>query len=360
MGDSSTSIDLAAASLTFSALSFLLLAVCAFLFFFPDFSATMRSGKGMGAATSSSKIALSFLGVFAPDIAILTGFFSDIMAGTFRYSVTSIISILTVILHWLIAGLVHGFTKTSSSAGFFSSVLSSATSVASSTAAAVTPPTSQPTTSIATKLLGVGAETATSAATNTASGSTFLGVGIGGQSGGAIPEYIQNGFNPCSIRGLGMFDNAKSPMGIAALTSIFLIYFMDMYFGEKRKRFDAFIYVVFSIVVYAVTIFAYKEFGCYGSTFNEVAQSSSLAILVGLIGGITGYYVLKEHFPTYLPLDSEKIGSPSMPGTYAKCNAPNSRDEFVCDAYKNGKRISTSIVDGEDGEKQPSGRKDTE
>ena len=358
MGDSSTSIDLAAASLTFSALSFLLLAVCAFLFFFPDFSATIRSGKGMGAATSSFKVALSFLGVFAPDIAILSGFFSDIMSGSFRYSVTSIIAILTVILHWLLAGLVYGFTKTSSAT---TSTVSSASSIASSVSKTVTPQTSEPTTSIATKLLGVGVDTASSAATNTSSPfTTLLGTGVEKQAGGVLPEHIQNGFNPCSIRGLGMFDNIKSPMGIAALTCIFLLYFMDMYFGEKRKRFDTFIYVIFSAVVYAVTISAYKEFGCYGKTFNEVAQSSSLAILVGVIGGLTGYYVLKEHFPTYLPLDSEKIGSPSMPGTYAKCNAPNNKDEFVCDAYKNGKRISTSIVDGEEAERQSSDKKDTE
>jgi hypothetical protein len=234
MGDSSTSIDLAAASLTFSALSFLLLAVCAFLFFFPDFSATIRSGKGMGAATSSFKVAFSFLGVFAPDIAILTGFFSDIMAGSFRYSVTSIIAILTVILHWLLAGLIYGFTKTSSAI------------TASFVSNAVTPQTSEPTISIAAKLLGVGVDTASSAATNTASPvTTLLGTGVEKQAGGAIPEYIQNGFNPCSIRGLGMFDNIKSPMGIAALTSIFLIYFMDMYFGEKRKRFDTFVYIIF-------------------------------------------------------------------------------------------------------------------
>jgi hypothetical protein len=165
-----------------------------------------------------------------------------------------------------------------------------------------------------------------------------------GQVGGAIPAYIQANFNPCSIRGLGMFDISQSPMGIAALSSVFAVYLLDMFVDDKRSKKDIGVYLLFSAGVYGLNLFAYKEFQCYGDTYGSVAKATILPLIVGLAAGSAGFSVLKTTFPSYLPLDANNIGSPAQPGKFAQCSPPNDQDQFVCDAYKDGKRISTSVV----------------
>jgi hypothetical protein len=140
-----------------------------------------------------------------------------------------------------------------------------------------------------------------------------------------------------------MFDISKSPMGMAALTSVFTVYLLDMYVGDKRSKTETGVYLLFSSVVYGLNIFAYKEFGCYGTTYGEVAKSTILPIIIGAAGGAAGYSVLQTSFPSFLPLDGQRIGSPASP-SMSTCNAPNDQDQFVCDAYKDGKRISTATV----------------
>jgi hypothetical protein len=68
--------------------------------------------------------------------------------------------------------------------------------------------------------------------------------------GGEIPSEIISKFNPCSIRGLGMFDIAQSPMGIAALSSVFAVYILDMTIDKKRDTKDIGVYLGFSCIVY--------------------------------------------------------------------------------------------------------------
>ena len=96
---------LAAASLTFSVLSFVMLIITLIVFLFPDFSASIRAGisraSGSGGGFFSNvKMVFALLGAFSPDITLLSGFVSDIVNGNFRYSVTSIIGIISVIVHW--------------------------------------------------------------------------------------------------------------------------------------------------------------------------------------------------------------------------------------------------------------------
>lgn len=374
-----TTQNLAAASLTFSVLSFMMLAGVLILFLFPDFTATLKAGvsKAEGAGAGSSfKMMAAFFGVLSPDITLLSGFVSDIMNGAFRYSATSLIGIGAVILHWVVGGLVHGFSGSAPTA------VSSVASAVASTVAAQTPAAA-----VADFNVGTGAETglpnltgfmpkrprapgsvstlnlgtpavgsrptraAASRARDTISRATAPARSVSfdesaSQSGGAIiPDYIQAKFNPCSIRGLGMFDISKSPMGIAALSSVFAVYLLDMFVDDKRSKKDIGVYLLFSGVVYGLNLFAYKEFQCYGDTYGDVAKSSILPMVIGLASGAAGYSVLKTTFPAYLPLDAQNIGSPAQPGTYAQCNAPNDKDQFVCDAYKDGKRISTTKLD---------------
>jgi hypothetical protein len=368
-----TTTNLAAASLTFSVLSFLLLTVAVLFTLFPNFSNMVRSSANIGSGGGmfgNMKMVGALLGAFSPDIAILSGFISDIMNGSFRYSVTSFIAIITVILHWVVAGLIYGFGKPSAS-------------TTPSVPTAVAAPLETAMNAVST-VLGTGAApgsvfTATGekglphpqrqAAVNSQEATQRLvATGLVGKPRGFIPRkgpgssvsqlgsrFTGSGgalslsdFNPCSIRGMGMFDISKSPMGMAALTSVFTVYLLDMYVGDKRSKLDTGVYLLFSSVVYGLNVFAYKEFECYGSTYGEVAKATILPIVIGLAGGAAGYSVLQTTFPTYLPLDGHAIGSPASPGTIvpgtARCNAPNDQDQFVCDAYKDGKRISTATV----------------
>lgn len=418
MADSSS---LAAASLTFSILSFVLLAVALVFFLFPDFSKTIRAGLSRTGSVDGAGSTLgmmgAFLGAFSPDIALLSGFVSDIMNGTFRYSVTSIIGVISVILHWIIAGLVHGFGSTT--AAVTDAAAAVASTVAASTSAAQvlgvgseptnpTPPpassgqgpsrqsrsrwrhggprsvstmSSMPTPAIGPQSILRSAvitprqEPSSPQETNSSQETSIYGpTGTRmtrstqgqrrrprfGQDGGRadeeedvqtggqrweIPEDIRSKFNPCSIRGLGMFDISKSPMGIAALSSVFSVYFLDMTVNSKRPTGDIMLYLFFSGAIYGLNLFAYSKFKCYGDSFGAIAKSTILPMIIGLAAGSSGFAVLQTTFPSYLPLDPKAQGSPAMPGKYAKCSAPNDKDEFVCDAYKDGKRISSTVIE---------------
>ncbi len=387
MADTSTS--LAAASLTFSILSFLLLAIALVFFLFPDFSNTIRSGLSRVGSVDGGGSTLAmmgaFLGALSPDIALLSGFISDIMNGAFRYSVTSIIGVIAVILHWVVGGLVHGFSSDASSgiSDVASAVVSTATTAAEqlmgtgaevaaatvaprrrrgpgsmSTMSSMPTPALGPTSILRTANLNPRPATGSiigptgSRMSRSTQGRLPARFREGGgeddeQTGGGwvIPADISGKFNPCSIRGLGMFDISKSPMGMAALSSVFSVYLLDMTVNSKRPTPDVLIYLTFSGVVYGLNLYAYSKFKCYGETFGEIAKSTILPIVIGLAAGSSGFAVLQTTFPSYLPLDPKGMNSPAMPsGKQATCSAPNDQDQFVCDAYKDGKRVTSAVV----------------
>lgn len=400
MADSTT--NLAAASLTFSVLSFIMLAITLVFFLFPDFSSTIRSGlartSGAPGFGSSFKTFAAFLGALSPDITLLSGFVSDFINGSFRYSVTSIIGVCAVILHWIVAGLMYGFSKDTGPSAI-ATAAATLTSAASSSA-------------VVEQLLGTGAETSTggipdvpsgprSATRRTvrrvrgpgsmttmsslptvadlATGNTartaalnprpitgptgsrmsrstqgrttryadyVAGGGEEGQTGGGweIPDDVRSSFNPCSIRGLGMFDISNSPMGMAALSSVFAVYLLDMTVNSKRSSGDVLVYLGFSGAVFGLNLFSYSTFKCYGDSFGAIAKATLLPLLLGFLAGGIGFATLKSTFPAYLPLDAHNMGDPALPSKQATCAPPNDQDQFVCDAYKDGKRVTSTVV----------------
>jgi hypothetical protein len=278
------STNLAAASLAFSVLSFIVLTIGFVMWQFPNFANTMK-GISSGQAQSSN---ISFLavtaGALSPDIALLIGFISDIINTTFRYSVTSIVGILAIVLHWMIAKFMLGY------GGF--------------------------TPAIETINVGVGKP-----------------VMLGGS---------QYSLNPCTIRGLGMFELKNSPMGIAALAAIFMIYLLDMI--AKRSIAQVGGYLGFSGGVFLLNTFAYKEARCIeDTTISGILRGISLPLIVGLASGGIAYLTMKTEYPSFLPLDSEPFDDGTPGKRHPTCGQP-SENEFVCDAYKNGKKISTAVV----------------
>ena len=368
---------LAATSLTFSVLSFVMLIITLIVFLFPDFSASIRAGisraSGSGGGFFSNvKMVFALLGAFSPDITLLSGFVSDIVNGNFRYSVTSIIGIISVIVHWGAWRILRIFNFFSDGASPAASPAPAATDRAAAAAtriiSAVVPSRAQKfgTGSVSVSSLTRNIDKALKAAKgNSASQSgdavSFLNplgedqpvsnrtrsnaLGkVGGediQTGGAwsMPPELASSFNPCAIRGLGMFDTTNSAMGMSALSAVWTVYMLDMVAGSKRTPGEIGGYVGFSAVVFGMNVYSYKTFQCYGSLVMPMV----LPIIVGLACGGIGYGVLRSSFPAYLPLDAQAINSPSAP-SQPSCAPPNDKDQFVCDAYKNGKRVTTSVV----------------
>ena len=367
---------LAAASLTFSVLSFVMLIITLIVFLFPDFSASIRAGisraSGSGGGFFSNvKMVFALLGAFSPDITLLSGFVSDIVNGNFRYSVTSIIGIISVIVHWGAWRILRIFNFFSDGASPAASPPATDRAAAAATVKSVVPSRAQ---NLGTGSVSVSSLTrnidkalkATKGNSASQSGdavsflnplgedqpvsnrtrSNALGRGRGGgaediQTGGAwsMPPELASSFNPCAIRGLGMFDTTNSAMGMSALSAVWTVYMLDMVAGSKRTPGEIGGYVGFSAVVFGMNVYSYKTFQCYGSLVMPMV----LPIIVGLACGGIGYGVLRSSFPAYLPLDAQAINSPSAP-SQPSCAPPNDKDQFVCDAYKNGKRVTTSVV----------------
>ena len=404
-------VNLAVASLTFTVLSFLVMVIGLVLIFYPGLRESL-TGMMSGVSSTGSgfldnlKIVGVLGGAVSPDVVLLIGFISDIMNLTFRYSVTSIVGILAVILHWIIGGALFGFSKgvTSAVASTASAVTAAVAQPAASgpqlfgvgdpTAPAVTPPPPPAAAAVAPPspagLLGAIAkpqrqaasrkltmstgnkpprspgsvstapdmgETAVSSAPPTSRTASFTRptrAAANKQLGGAVlPDYITQKFNPCAIRGLGWFDIKGSPMGMAALSAVFMIYLLDMTVGNKRSAAQAGGYVGISAAVFLLNVYAYRELKCIDSSSIAASfKALALPLAVGLLSGTTGYYVMKNNYANFLPLDGthfdDGTGSSSSAAAtgnnQAHCNAPNDDGQMVCEAYQNGKKITSVPV----------------
>jgi hypothetical protein len=410
-------VSLAAASLTFSILSFITIVIGLLFLVFPGWLETIKTATSNVSGSSSSgglldgiKVFAVLGGALAPDIVLLIGFISDLMNMKFRFSVTSLIGILAVIVHWGIGSLVFG----SGSSG--PSIIQQVTQAATNAAAAIAPGPSAPSispgnptnsSSSSSQLLGVGtmtppvlsalgkkaekaktdAEFATARATalEKAAASSASSVGTPstldlndspdaalarksrsaakksaaatskmaaqGKLGGAqLPSMIADKFNPCAIRGLGMFDIKGSPMGLAALSAVFTVYFLDMTAGKKRTTNQVGGYLGFSTLALLFNIYAYREFGCFQDpSMMGILKSAAFPLVTGFtIGGI-GYSVLKSKYVDFLPLDGQVLDTGDATGSGSSipsehkpsCSAPNDDDQMVCEAYQDGKRITS-------------------
>lgn len=392
-------MSLAAASLTFSVLSFITIVVGLLFLVFPGWLETIKSATSSISGSSSSggildgvKVFAVLGGALAPDIVLLIGFISDLMNMKFRYSITSLIGILAVVVHWGLGSLLFGSGSGSSTP----TIIQQVTQAAASAAAAIAPGPSAPAESPGnptSQFLGVGTPATTGpildalgkkaaraktnaefaqarsdalekqAASSVGSPSTIdlndteteaqarksrvskksaANKKVGGTQ---LPGMIADKFNPCAIRGLGMFDVKGSPMGLAALSAVFAVYFLDMTAGKKRTSTQVGGYLGFSTLALLFNIYAYREFGCFQDpSVMGILKSAAFPLATGFaIGGI-GYSVLNSRYVDFLPLDGQVLesgGSSGLAEHKPSCSAPNSDDQMVCEAYQDGKRITS-------------------
>jgi hypothetical protein len=318
-----TATNLAAASLTFSVLSFIVLVIGVVSWSFGDWS-KLTQKLGVGSAGSSSfngfKTFAVMSGAVAPDVALLVGFLSDIMNFKFRYSVTSLVGIIAALLSSALMYIRRALSgKTPSPAA-----AAAAASATAAVASALTPPPAPP--AAAAKAFDVGVGT------------------VGGRrmKGGVLPQYVQDNYNPCTIRGMGFLEVPGANMGIAALAAIFAVYILDMTQGSKRTSPEIGGYLAFALVIFGLNLYASSELKCV-SEANGGWMSYAIALALGLGVGGAAYMVLQTNYPDFLPLDPDNI-EPTSPANMSRCGKPNDKDQFVCAAYKDGKPITSPSV----------------
>ncbi len=169
--------------------------------------------------------------------------------------------------------------------------------------------------------------------------------------GAALPDYITQKFNACAIRGLGFFDISGSPMGMAALSAVFMVYLLDMTVGSKRSSAQSGGFAGFSAAIFLLNVYAYRELKCVDTTTVTASlKAVILPLAIGLLSGTGGYYVLKNNYADFLPLDGTHFDDGTEGGTtpspanrnQAHCQAPNDQGEMVCEAYRDGKRVNAA------------------
>lgn len=434
-------------------------------------SAIARRGSGAGVAAVNSpgmNVLVGVIGAIAPDIGLISGYLGDIVAGEFRYSMTSIVAIIATLINLLVwGGLADISDKFKNVSGAVRNVTTGASSgrprdptqdivgpdgvghtIASgpatalgfmqqtAQAASVPEPVALPSATTAVvdavsnvqqvvapvqaqvgrsqaqvrrsqaqvkpvKRRGSFPTTIPGSGINEPAGNPTINITYGSANDRAIPESTdplrkssrfskpslaareawtgrgreqEGGFrvpqefantNPTVVRGLGFLDTQKSPMGIVILTCIFMVYVWDMGWNQKRSRPELVGNIIFGAFVLAMNFASYNIFESYGDNVKTRILNSGKAVIVGGLVGTIAFWIFHNLAPEYLPVDPSPASinggftpsSGSCPsgqqlvngrcqtivGT-PKCGGPNGSDQFQCDLYQNGKKITTSLV----------------
>jgi hypothetical protein len=171
---------------------------------------------------------------------------------------------------------------------------------------------------------------------------------------------MRGGFVGCTVPGFESIESQFSPQGIVLPTAIFMYLIMD--FGMKRSASSnigiGVMFPAFLLIQYAVM----RSSGCFDKYYWSDSFLTVLsAFIVGMTFGISAWGVVKTFFPSRLPSGAGAPASaPSAPSgslspilppggssnpNVGTCSAPNDQDQFVCDAYKNGQKITSTLVE---------------
>jgi hypothetical protein len=157
------------------------------------------------------------------------------------------------------------------------------------------------------------------------------------------PAYAGD-FNFCYISGMSFFDTSVLPPTVILVTTILWHYLLLAWLSGggyetiiPSATFGAL------LVGHAFTIVR----NCEPDGFNLTRVF--FALLAGMAFGsasmATVKYVLNKKGPSAAsPNPVKSLGSSETPGV-GTCSAPNDQDQFVCEAYRNGELITTTIAE---------------
>jgi hypothetical protein len=161
-----------------------------------------------------------------------------------------------------------------------------------------------------------------------------------------------------------------APQGLVLPAAIFMYLIMD--YGTHRSASQNIgLGVILPGILVAHSAFMWS-LGCFDKYYWKYPLGTVFAgFAVGALCGITGWGVVRTVAPSMLPTavgggspsssgappnvspgdtpnvgpgGTGPLGSRRSPGV-GTCSAPNDQDQFVCEAYRNGKLVTTTIAE---------------
>jgi hypothetical protein len=297
----------------------------------PDYG-PMPDLTALASTTSTSIIGtigtfFKTLVLYIPNALVLFGFILDIINQELRYSIASFIGISSVFVNFLFGTLAKKLLSGKS----IGEAVAATAAAAPAAAAAVVEPAVNP--------------------FRDAPGNPFAG----GMRGGYIG---------CTVPGFESIESLYAPQGLVLPAAIFMYLIMD--FGTHRSASQN---IGLGVILPAILVMhsaVMWGLGCFEKYYWKSPFITIFAgFAVGALCGITGWGIVRSVAPDKLPTAAGGV-APSPPGSppnlgpggtspvglgstrtpgVGSCSAPNDQDQFVCEAYKNGKLITTTIAE---------------
>lgn len=279
--------------------------------------------SGLGIPQTGTKL------IYYVPVALLSfGFIADIISQTFKFSIGSLVGIVAMIANGLVGmGVPKGAPTTIAAA-----VTQAATTVAAAPAAV-------------------------------AQAVTHTNIPAVGEVASWLPDIPPLPFNApvpppapsrgggnefCSFPGLEKFDNKYAPQNILVTTAVMFYYMIGEWESGNADR------TVVPGIALLVTVLG--QIGVmYSAGCLDPIWSPAVAIVGGAAFGIGGYHLTKAVSGGSVPFIANQttktaggfsgVEAPTdatKPADGSKCAEANG-DDFVCDLYKNGELITTTV-----------------
>lgn len=248
---------------------------------------------------------INILVLYIPISLLFAGFIPDIISQSFKYSVISISGLISVLLNRIASSLAISY-------------LGEPPNLTASLAKFPTDPT------------------------------TLM-------SYNTLIQQYRHSYSGCSVPGFEFFESALAPQSLVLLCSMYAFLMLDILVNDPKKAVSG-LSAAFAIILGIQTFFNFKN-GCFDSGFFIFGQTPYIRVLgmfaslffFSMVGAGIGYGI-KTSIPTPdgQPIGGNGIlkGGLKMPDLIAtKDVGISDQDQFVCDAYKNGELITSTIVE---------------
>jgi hypothetical protein len=186
-----------------------------------------------------------------------------------------------------------------------------------------------------------------------------LGFVLPSWTSGSPPDPIE-----CIIPGFEAIESAYAPQTLVFTTSIFMYYLIDFVKHRDVSKNIGLMSLFGGLIVIesAKMMLTPTCRGAYYFTGNMLSVAVLLAIFIGAFYGYLGWQTVSIVAPSKLPSSINEtfinksipiIKSDKPPGVgkcksgAERCDAPSDKeqDQFVCEAYKNGELITSTIAE---------------